>query len=87
MRKLAPVRVSYWGDLLAFTCLHVFCRSLTKTKTSSWINKSYACATRSSLPADRFHTAAERVVVTRLHDTVAKFRTGVEFSFWYNNRG
>ena len=56
MRKLAPVRVSYWGDLLAFTCLHVFCRSLTNTKTSSWINKSYACATRSSLPADRFHT-------------------------------
>ena len=56
MTKLALVRVSYRGDLLTFTCLYVFCRSLTNTKTSSWINKSYACATRSSLTADRFHT-------------------------------
>lgn len=56
MRKLAPARVSYWGDFFAFTRLHFFCRSLTNTKTPSRINKSYACATRSSLPADRFHT-------------------------------
>ena len=30
---------------------------------------------------------AKRVVVLRLHDTVAKFRTGVKFSLRYNNRG
>ena len=45
----------------------------------------YACATRSSLPADRFHT--KRVVVSCLHDTVARFRTGVKFSPRYKNRG
>ena len=27
------------------------------------------------------------VVVSRLHDTVAGFRTGVKFSLRYNNRG
>ena len=29
----------------------------------------------------------KRVVVSRLHDTVARFRTGVKFSPQYNNRG
>ena len=29
----------------------------------------------------------KRVVVSRLHDNVARFRTGVKFSPWYNNRG
>ena len=29
----------------------------------------------------------KRVVVLRLHDTIARFRTGVKFSPWYNNRG
>ena len=29
----------------------------------------------------------KRVVVSRLNDTVARFRTGVKFSPGYNNRG
>ena len=29
----------------------------------------------------------KRVVVSRLHDTVARFRTGMKFSREYNNRG
>ena len=29
----------------------------------------------------------KRVVVSYLHDTVARFRTGVKFSLRYNNRG
>ena len=29
----------------------------------------------------------KRVVVSRLHDTAARFRTGVKFSPWYKNRG
>ena len=29
----------------------------------------------------------KRVVVSRLHDTVVRFRTGVKFSPLYNNRG
>ena len=31
--------------------------------------------------------APKRVVVSRLHDTVARIRTGVKFSPRYNNRG
>ena len=38
--------------------------------------KHNACATRSSLPADRSHTET-CVVVSRLHDTVVRFRTAV----------
>ena len=44
----------------------------------------YACATRSSLLADRFHT--ETGGRSCLHDTVARFRTGVKFSPRYKNR-
>ena len=29
----------------------------------------------------------KRAVISRLHDTVARFRTGVKFSSRYNNRG
>ena len=29
----------------------------------------------------------KRVVVSRLHDTDVRFRTGVKFFPWYNNRG
>ena len=29
----------------------------------------------------------KRVVVSRLHDTIARLRTGVKFSPWYENRG
>ena len=43
---------------------------MLKLTKPSKIDKNYSCATRSSL-------TAERVVVLRLHDTVAKFRTGV----------
>ena len=39
------------------------------------MDEKYACTTRSSLLADRFHT--KRGGVSRLHDAVAKFRTGV----------
>ena len=47
--------------------------------------KHYACASRSSLPADQFHT--EKCGRFALHDTVARFRTGVKFSLRYSNRG
>ena len=46
--------------------------------------KHYACATRSSLPADRFRP--KWVVVSRLHDIAARFRSGVKFSPRYKNR-
>ena len=46
----------------------------------------HTCATRSSLPADGFHTP-KRVVISHLLDAVAKFLTGVKFSLRYNNWG
>ena len=33
----------------------------------------------------QFHT--ETSGISRLHDTIARFRTRVKFSPWYNNRG
>ena len=68
MRKLPPERVSYWDDffisyrvyimtgsfhisLLAGT-LHVDIKDTCKIQN----RKHYTCATRSSLPADQFHT-------------------------------
>ena len=48
--------------------------------------KHYACATRSSLPADRFFTP-KLLFGLCLHYTVARFRTAAKFSSQYNNRG
>ena len=59
---------------------------MTTMKTPSQVNENYACATHSSLPAGRFHPD-KRVVVWRLHDTDAKFRTFVKFSVRCNNWG
>ena len=41
---------------IAFTSLHVFPCPMSNMTMPSWIDQNYACATRSSLPADRFHT-------------------------------
>ena len=69
--------LGYYVLLLTFTCLYVFCRSLTNTKMSSWINKSYACATRSSLTADRFHTETRsfHVYMTLLRNFVSEWNS------------
>ena len=48
MGKLAPARVSYRDDFVITWWLGHF--------IPCWIDKKYACATRSSLPANRFHT-------------------------------
>ena len=45
----------------------------------------YACATRSSLPADRFHTETGGRFISG--GRFARFRTGVKFSPRYKNRG
>ena len=48
--------------------------------------KHHACATRSSLPADRFHPGMGGRFAS-VHDIVAKSRTGVKFSPRCGNRG
>ena len=61
MRKLAPARVSYRHDFLisyrVYMMTGLFHISLFEGTLYVIQNRDhYACATRSSLPADRFHT-------------------------------
>ena len=60
-----------------------------------WLGHFISRLYENSLNVDQIHVRVnyayaitpKRVVVSRLHDTVAKFRIGVKFSLWYNNRG
>ena len=77
MRKLAPARVSHWGDFLisyrAYMMTGSFHILLFKGTRVVQIRKHYACATSSSVPADRFHTETGglfRVYVIPLRDYV-----------------
>ena len=63
MGKLAPARVSYRDDFVI--SYHVYMMTgffrhptsnVLKLTKPSWIDKNYSCATRSSPPANRFHT-------------------------------
>ena len=60
MRKLAPARVSYRDDFLISYRVYIMTESfhilLFEGARVIQNRKHYACATRSSLPADRFHT-------------------------------
>ena len=84
--------MAFWFRI-AFTewPAHFISRYL-KVYTPWWENtcviqsrKHYACATRCSLPADRFHTKC--FVVSHWNDTVVMFRTGVNFSPRYIKQG
>ena len=96
MRKLAPVRVSYRDDFLISHRVYIMTGSfhislfegtLHVDKIHVWFkiaNITHA------LPVPVYRQTdftPKRVVVSRLHDTVARFRTGVKFSPRYNNRG
>ena len=96
MRKLAQARVSYCNGFLisyrVYWMTSYFISRYLKVYTPWWENtcviqsrKHYACATRCSLPADRFHTKC--VVVSHWNDTVVMFRTGVNFSPRYIKQG
>ena len=66
MRKLAPARVSNWDDFLILYRIYMMTGSfhILLFKGTFHVDiihvvqnrKHYACSTRSSLPADRFHT-------------------------------
>ena len=96
MRKLAPVRVSYWDDFLISYRVYIMTGSfhilLLKgtfhvDKIQSWFK--IANITH-GLPIPVYRQTdftLKRVVVSRLHDTVARFRMGVKFSPRYENRG
>ena len=61
MRKLAPARVSYRDDFLISHRVYIMTGSFhislfEGTLQEDSKSQHYACATRSSLPGDRFHT-------------------------------
>ena len=92
MRKLTPARVSHRDDFLISYMMTVsfhillFKGTFHVDKIHVWFkiaNITHA------LPVPVYRQTdftPKRVVVSRLHDTVARFRTGVKFSPRYENR-
>ena len=96
MRKLAPARVSHWDDFLISYRVYImtgsfhillFNGTFHVDKIHVWFkiaNITHA------LPVPVYRQTdftPKWVVVSRLHDTVARFRTGVKFSPRCENRG
>ena len=96
MRKHAPPRVSQRDDFLISYCVYMMTRSfhillfnstLHVDKIHVWFkiaNITHA------LPVPVYRQTdftPKWMVVSRLHDTVARFRTGVKFSTRCENRG
>ena len=94
MRKLTPARVSYRDDFLILYQVYIMTESfhislfegtLHVDKIQVWFKIAHI--TR-ALPIPVYRQTdftPKRVVVLRLHDTVARFLTGVKFSPRYNN--
>ena len=96
MRKLAPARVSYQDDFLisyrVYMTTGLFRISLVEgTRHVNKIHVRFKIANIThALPVSVYRQSdftPKRVVVSRLHDTVGRFRTGVKFSPRYKNRG
>ena len=96
MRKLAPARVSHWDDFLILYRVYMmtgsfhillFNGTFHVDKIHVWFK--IANITHALLvPVYRQTDFTPKwVVVSRLHDTVARLRTGVKFSPRCENRG
>ena len=96
MRKLAPARVSYWDDFLISYHVYIVTGSFRISlfrgtfhvdKIQLWFkiaNIAHALPVPVYRQTDFTH---KRVVVSRLHDTVARFRIRVKFSPRYEEPG
>ena len=89
MRKLAPVRVSYSDDFLISYRVYIMTGSfhISLLKGTFHVDKIHLwfkiANITHALPVPLYRQTdftPKRVVVSRLHDTVARFRTGVKFS-------
>ena len=96
MRKLAPARVSHWDDFLIPYRVYMMTASchillFYGTFHVDEIHVSFKIANSTRvLPVPVYRQTdftPKLVVVSRLHDTVARFRTRVKFSPRYENRG
>ena len=89
MRKLPPGRVSYWDDFLISYRVYMMTGSfhISLFKGTFHVDKIHLwfkiANIMHALPVPVYRQTdftPKRVVVSRLHDTVARFRTGVKFS-------
>ena len=93
---LAPARVSYRDDFCISYRVYIMTGSfhISLFKGILHVDKIYVrfkiINITHALPVPVYRQTdfiPKRVVISRLHDTVVKFRTGVKFSPRYNNRG
>ena len=96
MRKLAPARVSRWDDFLILYRVYMMTGSfhISLFKGRFHVDKIHGwfkiANITHALPVPVYRQTdftPKRVVVSRLHDTVARFLTGVKFLPQYENRG
>ena len=96
MRKLAPARVSYWDDFLILYRVYMMTGSFhillfNGTFHADKIHMWFKIANiMHALPVPVYWQTdftPKRVVVLRLHVTVARFRTGKKFLPQYQNQG
>ena len=96
MRKLAPARVSYGDDFFISYRVYIMTGSfhISLFEGTLHVDKIHVrfkiANITHALPVPVYQPTdftPDRVVVSRLHETVARFRTGVKFAPRYNNRG
>ena len=96
MRKLPPARVWYRDAFLISKRVYMMTGSfhISLFEGTLHVDKIPVCFKIANithvLPVPVYRQTdftPKRVVVSRLHDTVARFRTGVKFSPRYKNRG
>ena len=96
MRKLALARVSYWDDFLILYRVYLMNGSfhISLFKGTFHVDKIHLWFKMANimhvLPIPVYRKTdftPKRVVISHLHDTFARSRTGVKFSHRYENRG
>ena len=96
MRKLAPAQVSHWDDFFISYRLYVMTGSfhILLFKGTFHVDKIHVwfkiANNMHALPIPVYRQTdftPKQVVISRLHDTVVRFCTGVKFSPRYENRG
>ena len=95
MRKLAPAQVSYRDDFLILYRVYIMTGSVHISSFEGTLHgkihlRFKIANTAQALPVPVYWQTdftPKRVVVSPLHDTIARFRIGEKFSPRYNNRG
>ena len=89
MRKLAPARVSHWDDFLISYRVYMMTGSfhILLFNGTFHVDKIHVWFKIANITHALPDFTPKWKLVSRLHDTVARFRTGVNFSPRCENRG